>query len=114
MPDICIVSPVFHEGNCLGIVANLAHHVDIGGIVPGGMPTISTEIFQEGLRIPPVRICKNGRVDDEILSLITHNVRTRREAIGDLQAQLAANNVGERRLLEIAGSTVPIDCDLHG
>ena len=102
LPDICIVSPVFHEGNCLGIVANLAHHVDIGGIVPGGMPTISTEIFQEGLRIPPVRICKNGRVDDEILSLITHNVRTPREAIGDVQAQIAANNIGERRLLEIA------------
>ena len=102
------MSPVFHEGNCLGIVANLAHHVDIGGMVPGGMPTISTEIFQEGLRIPPVRICKNGRVDDEILSLITHNVRTPREAIGDVQAQIAANNdVGERRLLEMTGNTAP-------
>jgi N-methylhydantoinase B len=101
LPDICILSPLFHEGVCLGILANLAHHVDIGGIAPGGMPTISTEIFQEGLRIPPVRIRKAGVVDEEIMALITHNVRTSREAKGDIQAQLAANNVGERRLHEI-------------
>jgi N-methylhydantoinase B len=101
LPDVCIISPHFHEGRCIGILANLAHHVDIGGIAPGGMPTISTEIFQEGLRIPPIRIRRGGRVDEEILSLITTNVRTHREAMGDIQAQLAANNVGERRLTEI-------------
>ncbi len=101
LPDICILSPVFHERSCIGILANLAHHVDIGGMAPGGMPTISTEIFQEGLRIPPVRIRKAGAVDEEIMTLITHNVRTSREARGDFQAQLAANNVGERRLHEI-------------
>lgn len=101
LPDVCIISPHFHAGRCVGILANLAHHVDIGGIAPGGMPTISTEIFQEGLRIPPIRIRKGGRVDEEILSLITTNVRTHREATGDIQAQLAANNVGERRLAEI-------------
>ena len=101
LPDVCIISPFFHEGRCIGILANLAHHVDIGGMTPGGMPTISTEIFQEGLRIPPIRIQKGGFVDKEILSLITTNVRTHREAAGDIQAQIAANNVGERRLLEI-------------
>jgi N-methylhydantoinase B len=101
LPDICIISPLFIEDRCVGILANLAHHVDIGGIAPGGMPTISTEIFQEGLRIPPIRIRKGGRVDEEILALITTNVRTSREALGDSQAQLAANNVGERRLREI-------------
>jgi len=101
LPDVCIISPHFHEGRCIGILANLAHHVDIGGIAPGGMPTISTEIFQEGLRIPPIRIRKGGRLDEEILALITTNVRTHREATGDIQAQLAANNVGERRLVEI-------------
>jgi len=101
LPDICIISPLFVEDRCVGIVANLAHHVDIGGIAPGGMPTISTEIFQEGLRIPPVRIKKRGRVDEELVALITTNVRTGREALGDFQAQLAANNVGERRLKEI-------------
>ena len=101
LPDICIISPLFYEGECLGILANLAHHVDIGGIAPGGMPTISTEIFQEGIRIPPIRIMKSGQVDQEILALITTNVRTSREAKGDFQAQLAANNVGQNRLLEI-------------
>jgi N-methylhydantoinase B len=65
------------------------------------MPTISTEIFQEGIRIPPIRIRKGGHVDEELLALITNNVRTRNEAVGDLQAQLAANTVGERRLAEI-------------
>jgi N-methylhydantoinase B len=101
LPDICVISPLFEEGRCVGILANLAHHVDIGGIAPGGMPTISTEIFQEGIRIPPVRIKKGGRVDEELLALIVTNVRTGRESRGDFQAQLAANNVGERRLKEI-------------
>ncbi len=101
LPDICIISPLFVDNRCMGILANLAHHVDIGGIAPGGMPTTSTEIFQEGLRIPPVRIRKEGRVDEDLMALLTTNVRTSREALGDVQAQLAANNVGERRLNEI-------------
>lgn len=101
LPDICVMSPLFEAGRCVGILANLAHHVDIGGIAPGGMPTIATEIFQEGIRIPPVRIRKGGRLDEELLSLIVTNVRTGRESRGDFQAQLAANNVGERRLREI-------------
>ncbi|MBW1713044.1 MAG: hydantoinase B/oxoprolinase family protein [Deltaproteobacteria bacterium] len=101
LPDICMISPVFVNGRCLGLLANLAHHVDIGGIAPGGMPTISTEIFQEGIRIPPVRLRKKGVIDKEIMSLITNNVRTSYESHGDFQAQLAANNVGQRRLQEI-------------
>lgn len=101
LPDICIISPLFAEDRCMGILANLAHHVDIGGIAPGGMPTTSTEIFQEGLRIPPVRITRQGRVNEDLIALITTNVRTSREALGDIQAQLAANNVGQRRLKEI-------------
>ena len=113
LPDICILSPLFHEGTCLGILANLAHHVDMGGIAPGSMPTISTEIFQEGLRIPPVRIRKAGQVDEELMALIIHNVRTRREAQGDLQAQLAANNVGERRLHEIIQKYGPAQTVLY-
>ncbi len=107
LPDICIISPFFHGSECLGILANLAHHVDIGGIAPGGMPTISTEIFQEGLRIPPIRIKKAGIVDEEVLTLLTNNVRTARELRGDIQAQLAANNVGDRRLVEIVSKYGP-------
>jgi N-methylhydantoinase B len=101
LPDIVMITPVFIDGKCVALLANLAHHVDIGGIVPGGMPTISTEIFQEGLRIPPVKLRKRGEIDEEIMSVITNNVRTSYETKGDFQAQLAANNVGERRLREI-------------
>jgi len=101
LPDICMITPVFIKGQCLALLANLAHHVDIGGIVPGGMPTISTEIFQEGIQIPPVKFVKKGEVDEEILALITHNVRTSYESYGDFQAQLAANNVGRGRITEI-------------
>jgi len=96
-----MITPVFVNGACIALLANLAHHVDIGGIVPGGMPTISTEIFQEGIRIPPVKLRKRGVVDEEIMGIITTNVRTNYETIGDFQAQLAANNVGERRIKEI-------------
>ncbi len=100
LPDICMITPLFVENHCLALLANLAHHVDIGGISPGGMPTISTEIFQEGIRIPPVKLRKHGKIDDQIMALITNNVRTSYETYGDFQAQLAANNVGERRLTE--------------
>ena len=100
LPDICMITPLFVENHCVALLANLAHHVDIGGISPGGMPTISTEIFQEGIRIPPVKLRKHGKIDDQIMALITNNVRTSYETYGDFQAQLAANNVGERRLRE--------------
>jgi N-methylhydantoinase B len=101
LPDICMITPVFTHGKCAAIVANLAHHVDVGGIAPGGMPTVSREIFQEGIIIPPVRLKKNGNLDEEMLRLITSNVRTSYESKGDFSAQLAANNVGEKRLVEI-------------
>jgi len=107
LPDICMISPVFVNGLCIGLLANLAHHVDVGGITPGSMPTISSDIFQEGLRIPPVRLKRGGEVDEEMMQLIANNVRTRYETIGDFQAQFAANNVGERRLKEIIAKYGP-------
>jgi N-methylhydantoinase B len=113
LPDMCVISPLFVDGRCMGVLANLAHHVDVGGIAPGGMPTTSSEIFQEGIRIPPVRIRKAGVLDEEMLSLITTNVRTSREALGDFQAQLAANNVGERRLAEIIAKYGPESTEFY-
>jgi N-methylhydantoinase B len=101
LPDVVMINPVFLEDECIALLANLAHHVDIGGIVPGGMPTISTEIFQEGIRIPPVKLRKNGKVNGEMMALIANNVRTSYEMRGDFQAQMAANNVGERRLKDV-------------
>lgn len=102
LPDVCIFSPVFGpSGKLLTIVANLAHHVDIGGISPGGMPVNAREIFQEGLRIPPLKIRKRGEFDRDLIKLLENNVRTPFELRGDLEAQIAANNVGQKRLEEL-------------
>lgn len=107
LPDICMITPLFAGDRCLALLANLAHHVDVGGMTPGSMPTVSTEIFQEGIRIPPIKLRKRGQVDQAILDLIAHNVRTRYETYGDFQAQMAANNVGERRLEELVSKHGP-------
>lgn len=99
--DVTLVSPVFVDGKPVALVANQAHHVDVGGFAPGSMPYGVTEIFQVGLQIPPVRIIKERVLDEEIMSLIRENVRTKVEFKGDLLAQYAANNVGEQRLSEL-------------
>jgi N-methylhydantoinase B/oxoprolinase/acetone carboxylase alpha subunit len=103
LPDITLVSPVFLTPVAKKpafFVANRAHHSDVGGMSPGSMP-LAREVFQEGLIIPPVKLVKRGRIDPEILSLILANVRTPDEREGDLTAQIAANRVGEARLLDI-------------
>lgn len=101
LPDITLVSPIFIEGRDRPyFVANRAHHSDVGGISPGSM-SLSTEITQEGIRIPPVKIMKKGVLDQEMLDLILANVRTPAERRGDLEAQIAANEIGKRRLTEI-------------
>jgi N-methylhydantoinase B len=104
LPDITLVSPVFEESGRsrrpLFYVANRAHHSDVGGMTPGSMP-LSTEIFQEGLRIPPVKLFSGGKRREGIFRLLLANVRTPREREGDITAQIAANRTGERRLLHI-------------
>jgi N-methylhydantoinase B len=99
--DITMVSPVFVNDRLVALVANQAHHVDVGGFAPGSMPFGVTEIFQVGLQIPPIRIIKNRILDEELMSLIQENVRTKVEFRGDLMSQYAANNVGENRLREL-------------
>jgi N-methylhydantoinase B/oxoprolinase/acetone carboxylase alpha subunit len=100
LPDITSVSAVFCENESKPIyyLATRAHHSDVGGMAPGSMPP-ATEIFQEGIRIPPVKIVKNGEIDRDILNLVLLNSRTPEERSGDIGAQLAAHNVGERRLI---------------
>ena len=103
LPDITLVSPVFlreRDRRPAFFVANRAHHSDVGGMSPGSMP-LAREVFQEGLIIPPIKLEKRGRVDPEILALILANVRTPQEREGDLTAQIAANRVGEKRMLDI-------------
>lgn len=104
LPDITLVQPVYIEGDDAPTfyVANRAHHSDVGGITPGSMP-LSNSIYQEGIRIPPLRLVRNGEVVKDILDLILANVRTPVEREGDLTAQIASNRTGERRLVAIAG-----------
>ena len=102
LPDITLVTPIFvgSDRRPSFFAANRAHHADVGGMTPGSMP-LSTEVFQEGIRIPPVKIMEDGRVQQDLLRLILANVRTPREREGDLTAQIAANRTGERRLQEV-------------
>jgi len=101
LPDICVFAPVFHKGRIVAIVGNLAHHVDVGGMSPGSCPAKATEIFQEGIRIPPIKLRTGGKLNEDVINLVKYNVRTAHEFEGDLQAQLAGCNVGERRLRDI-------------
>ena len=104
LPDVTMVAPVFRSGSKrpLFYVANRAHHSDIGGAQPASMG-LSEEIYQEGLRIPPVRLVRRGKMDRDVLAMILANVRTPEEREGDLTAQIAACRLGERRLTELAG-----------
>ena len=99
--DVCLVAPVFHGGELVAFVAAIAHHVDVGGGTPGSLTGLSREIYQEGLRISPVRIMAEGRIDERMLGLIAANVRSPRETSGDLRAQVAGVHVGARRLAEL-------------
>lgn len=96
LPDITIVAPVFSKGELVAYVANIAHHSDIGGMVPGSLSSICTSIFQEGIRIPPVRLMSEGEIDQSVFDIILLNSRVPDERDGDLRAQFASNFVGCR------------------
>jgi N-methylhydantoinase B len=96
LPDISVLAPVFMHGEIVAYVANIAHHADVGGMVPGSEAAVCQSIFQEGLRIPLVQIMHGGEVNRDLLDLISLNSRTPQERLGDLQAQFAANHVGVR------------------
>jgi N-methylhydantoinase B len=102
LPDLTMVMPVYLAGQKepAFFVANRAHHADIGGALAGSMGP-AREIFQEGLRIPPLKIFRRGRLCGDVLALLLANVRTPTEREGDLSAQIAACRLGERRLREI-------------
>ncbi|MBI4182572.1 MAG: hydantoinase B/oxoprolinase family protein [Proteobacteria bacterium] len=100
LPDLTLASPVFVGGRLVAFVATTAHHSDIGGKVAGSESADCTSIFQEGLRIPPVKLMEAGAVKQDILDIVLLNSRTPRHRDGDLKAQLAANLIGIRRIEE--------------
>jgi N-methylhydantoinase B len=94
LPDIVLVQPIFDDAGLLGFVCTVAHHTDIGGRVAGGNACDSTEVYQEGLRMPPMRLRRAGELNEELLRLIERNVRIPVKVLGDLRAQLAACHIG--------------------
>jgi N-methylhydantoinase B len=96
LPDITLISPVFHEGLLLGFAASRAHHADIGGPTPGGMPALSVTLDEEGVVIPPTR------ADDAVLRELAGRMRNPEQRLADLRAQRAANLTGIRRLAQLA------------
>ena len=102
LPDLTLVMPVFaaRSPKPLFYIANRAHHADVGG-AHAGSRSLSREIFEEGLRIPPVKIMQRGRIAHDVLAILLANVRTPREREGDLTAQIAACRIGERRLMAL-------------
>ena len=104
LPDVMLISPLFHDGEIIGYAANSAHHVDIGGGTPGGIPNDSTELYAEGLIIPGVHAVENWEYDENTLEFILRNVRESKMRRGDYQAQLGANRIGEKRFAELHDS----------
>ncbi|MBC7810921.1 MAG: hydantoinase B/oxoprolinase family protein [Burkholderiales bacterium] len=100
LPDVTMVSPIFVNGEARFFAASRAHHADVGGMSPGSLP-LSTELYQEGIIIPPIKLIENGQRNEAALALITANSRAPQERLGDLEAQLASQRVGERRLLTL-------------
>ncbi len=95
--DIALISPLYYEDECLGYVANLAHHVDVGGGAPASIGAFR-EVYQEGVIIPPVKLVQGGEIVSDVFRLIIAQIRSKHETSGDLRAQIAANNTGIRRL----------------
>jgi len=103
LPDINMAMPVFADGKLIAFVCNIAHHADVGGSFPGSMAGGMSEIYQEGLRIPVVRLFRAGRLQSDIMDLLLLNMRVPDERRGDLNAQVAACRLGRSRLLELVG-----------
>ncbi len=96
--DVRFARPFYRKGELYCWLSNTGHWPDTGGAVPGGFSASATAVEQEGLRLPPVRLFKQGRLDPEIMAIISSNIRVAEQRIGDVKAQAAALLVGERRL----------------
>jgi N-methylhydantoinase B len=101
LPDIFLFKPIFVEGTVLAFAGVIAHQTDIGGRVSGGNACDNTEIYQEGLRIPPLRLFAQGKPDEAIFALLETNVRVPEKVLGDVRAQIAALHLGEREFLQL-------------
>ena len=101
LSDVALVKPVFYRDELVGFTVNKAHWVDVGGKVPGSFTPDSTEIFQEGIQIPAVKVITGGEPVAGVLDILQANIRLPQDSMGDFWAGVAANNVGEARLLRL-------------
>lgn len=101
LPDIFMFKPIFTGGVLHGFAVVITHHCDMGGRVPGSNAADSTEIFQEGLRIPPLKLYDAGKANDTLFDMIRKNVRVPDLVVGDIESQIATCNIGERNYLEL-------------
>jgi len=101
LPDLCVTAPVFHDGRVVGFVQAFGHHDDIGGTVPGSMPSHATSVFEEGLMVPPIRLWQAGVPNEAALKIMTRNSRMPESLAADLDAECSACLMGTRRLGEL-------------
>jgi len=101
IPEHCFIKPIFYQGKLAGFAANIGHLAEIGGKNPGGFAGDATEVYQEGLRIPPIKLVKGGVDDEDLWKLIMTNHRTPRNTLGDFSAMIGSLHVAERRLIHL-------------
>ncbi|KWX00779.1 N-methylhydantoinase B [Carbonactinospora thermoautotrophica] len=101
LPDLCVTVPVFHEGEVVAFVQAFGHHDDIGGAVPGSMPSHARSVYEEGLMVPPIKLWDQGRPNEAALRIMTRNSRMPDSLAGDLDAECSACLMGARRLAEL-------------
>src|SRR3546814_18456552 len=104
LPDIALVAPVFAEGQVIAMSATMTHHQDVGGMTPGSIPTNATEIYQEGIRIPPLKLFDACEINQMLVSLLRLNVRIPDTFMGDINAQVTT--------IAVSGMRVSVSVDL--
>lgn len=100
-PDILLFAPVFAEGQLVGFCGSMCHHADVGGSTPGSSPGDATDLYQEGLLLPPMKLYNKGEQNESIFKIIRANVRMPNYTLGDLRSQISANEIGKRRLTDL-------------
>ncbi|MBL4916767.1 hydantoinase B/oxoprolinase family protein [Szabonella alba] len=108
-PDLHMWRPVFHQGELICFVGNHIHNTDVGGAVPASLSRTLTEVHQEGLRIPPMRLMRDGQMNEDLLAMIETNVRLPDQNHGDLLAQIACTEVGARKMQDVIARFGPAD-----
>jgi len=102
LSDVTLIKPIVFDGTLVGFSVNKAHHADVGGDTPGSLSSDATSLYQEGVVIAPTKLASQGHLDEEVLEAFTSQVRNPEITLGDLRAQIAAVNLGERRVVELA------------